>query len=139
MTLNDIITRARSLAEHGCSYVEACELFTRDLGRPLTPDERQEVWAATDGDGDTPAQVQKPVAKDYNEVVMRLSADKQRFVLVEFVAWNGSQRRKVEYTVYMHRAIEDQAATITAWASDYLTTGRVPLTAKLWQTPGVAR
>lgn len=50
MTLNEIIHRARDLASRGCSYSEACELLARDLGRPLTTDERQEVWAATDGD-----------------------------------------------------------------------------------------
>lgn len=50
MTLPEIITRARDLASQGSSYAEACELLARDLGRPLTTDERQEVWAATDGD-----------------------------------------------------------------------------------------
>lgn len=50
MTLNEIIHRARDLVSRGSSYSEACELLTRDLGRPLTTDERQEVWAATDGD-----------------------------------------------------------------------------------------
>ncbi len=132
MTLNEIITKARDLAEQGSSYTEACELLTRDLGRPLTTDERQEVWAATDGDGDTPAQAAEPAPRILHEVAIR-TTDKKRFHVIEFVEWHD--RRKVLHTVYVRETPLD----LIVWTADFLTTGKVPQAALAWHTPGVGR
>lgn len=133
MTLNDLITRARDLASRGSSYSEACELLTRDLGRPLTTDERQEVWAATDGNGDTPAQTTKPAPHILHEVVIR-TTDKRRFYVVEFVEWFNN-RRKVLHTVY----IRETPLDLIVWTAEFLATGKVPQAALAWHTPGVGR
>lgn len=129
MTLNEIITKARDLAEQGSSYTEACELLTRDLGRPLTPDERQEVWAVTDSWITPP----KPAPRDLHEVTIR-TTDKQRFHVIEFVEWTND-RRRVLHTVYVRETPID----IIVWIAEFLTTGKVPQAALAWHTPGVGR
>lgn len=133
MTLNDLITAARDLASRGCSYSEACELLTRDLGRPMTTDERQEVWAATDGDGDTPAQATKPTPRILHELTIR-TTNKQRFRVIEFVEWRND-RRKALHTVYVRETPLD----LIVWTADFLATGKVPQAALMWHTPGVGR